>query len=179
MTRPNNQFINIDFTKLSLAFVLCTCLSTNVAALAGSNNFFGANAGGSGSSSGSSSGPSAGPSSGSSSSNAGDAGIDENVNAGLPGLTAPPAAPPSGDYTDDEKRVQRKYRGNVARAKQLIARGEGMMKSAPKEAKEYKKGRILKETGERWLADLKANDPYANEKPVAAGGESKDSSQKK
>jgi hypothetical protein len=106
--------------------------------------------------------------------------VDEtNINAGLPGLTAPPAMPPAGDYTDDEKRVQRKYKGNIAHAKQLIAKGEGMMKSAPKDGKEYKKGKILKETGEKWLSELKANDPYANEKPVAAGADAKESGQKK
>jgi hypothetical protein len=164
MSRLNNLQNESGIAKLSLAFAVGTIVLVNTAAFAGSNSFFGANAGGSGSGS-------SGQSSGSSS-NGGD--VDEtNVNAGLPGLTAPPAMPPAGDYTDDEKRMQKKYKGNISRAKELIAKGEGMMKSAGKDDKTYKKGKILKETGEKWLTELKTNDPYANEKPVNAGGGAK------
>lgn len=82
---------------------------------------------------------------------------------------APPAAEPNpyadaanpnagGEYTDDEKRMQKKYHAKVKHAQGLIARGDKMMKGS-KESKEYKKGKILKDIGERQLAELKANNP--------------------
>lgn len=148
--------------KSSLAFVLATIAFSAIPAIAGSNSFFGANAGGS--------------------SSQGSQDVDEsNVNAGMPGLTTPAAMPPAGDYTSDEKRMQHKYRGNMAHAKRLIEKGETMMKTAAKDDKVYKKGKILKETGEKWLAELKANDPYANEKEksVTMNTDSKESSDKK
>ncbi|HEY9677318.1 MAG TPA: hypothetical protein V6C76_04890 [Drouetiella sp.] len=77
-----------------------------------------------------------------------------------------------GDYTSDEKRMQRKYKDNLKRAKSLIEKGEGMMKSANGNAnhKDYKKGKILKETGEKYLNDLQANNPFPEpEKPAKAG----------
>ena len=161
MSRLIRQLNSGEIAKLSLAFALGTIVLANNPTWAGSNSFFGTNAGGSGSGSGSNPGSGAGlgpgQGSGSSSSSSGGNDVDENnINAGLPGLTAPPAMPPSGDYTDDEKRMQKKYRGNIARAKDLISKGEGMMKSAGKDDKTYKKGKILKETGERWLTELKA-----------------------
>src|SRR5579883_2758842 len=161
MSRLNKQLDQGKITSLSLAFALSAIVLADNPAVAGSNSFFGTNAGGSSASAGSGSGTN-------SSSQSQD--VDEtNVNAGLPGLTAPPAMPPAGDYTDDEKRMQKKYRGNISRAKQLIAKGEQMMKASNKDAKEYKRGKVLKETGEKWLTELKGNDPYANEKPVNGG----------
>ncbi|MCA9801864.1 MAG: hypothetical protein KC777_07745 [Cyanobacteria bacterium HKST-UBA02] len=85
------------------------------------------------------------------------------------GGAAPPAAEPNpyadaanpnaaGEYTDDEKRMQKKYHAKVKHAQGLISRGEKMMKGN-KESKEYKKGKILKSIGERELAELKANNP--------------------
>ncbi len=62
-----------------------------------------------------------------------------------------------GDYTDDEKRMQKKFKASISHAKGLIAKGERMMKS-PVE-KESKKGKILKEIGEKRLAELEANNP--------------------
>src|SRR5579883_2202704 len=62
----------------------------------------------------------------------------------------PQTSPPAGDYSDDEKRMQKKYKSNVRSAKNLIAKGQAMMKS--KNVKESKKGRILKEIGEKRLA---------------------------
>lgn len=169
MSRLNKLQNDGGITKLTLAFALGAIVLANNPAVAGSNSFFGTNAGGSSSSSGSGSGLSSGSASSDKNQD-----VDEtNVNAGLPGLTAPPAMPPAGDYTDDEKRMQKKYRGNISRAKQLMAKGEAMMKASNKDAKEYKKGKVLKETGEKWLTELKGNDPYANEKPVNAGGEAK------
>lgn len=68
------------------------------------------------------------------------------------------------DFTDDEKRMQRKYKFRVKHAKELIARGEEMMAKAPNhDAKEFKKGKILKEIGEKDLAELKSNNPFPEE----------------
>jgi len=91
-----------------------------------------------------------------------------------PGLSP---GPTGGDYTSDEKRMQRKYKDNVKHAKDLIAKGESMMKSCNGNVnhKDYKKGKIYKEIGEKSLADLTANNPFPElEKPVKAG-KSKDS----
>ncbi len=69
------------------------------------------------------------------------------------------------DYTADEKRMQKKYKSNLASAQKLIAKGEMMMKS--KDDKAAKKGKIFKEIGEKRLAELKANSPFPEvaEKP--------------
>lgn len=65
------------------------------------------------------------------------------------------------DYTQDEKRMQKKYKANLQAAQDLIAKGEKMMKDAQKghHDKEMKKGKILKEIGEKRVAELKANCP--------------------
>lgn len=62
-----------------------------------------------------------------------------------------------GDYTDDEKRMQKKFKASISHARGLIAKGERMMKSP--DQKESKKGKILKEIGEKRLAELEANNP--------------------
>jgi len=68
---------------------------------------------------------------------------------------------PSVDNTADEKRMQRKFKANLNKMKELISRGEAMMKAAPNQSdKGYKKGKILKETGEKHLAEMQANSPY-------------------
>jgi hypothetical protein len=65
------------------------------------------------------------------------------------------------DNTSDEKRMQRKYKANMSHLKGIIAKGDAMMKSAPnKDDKVYKKGKILKELGEKHLADMQANSPF-------------------
>ncbi|MDZ4832530.1 MAG: hypothetical protein SGJ27_01890 [Candidatus Melainabacteria bacterium] len=71
---------------------------------------------------------------------------------------------PQGDFTTDEKRMQKKYKGSIAHAKGLVAKGERMMKAGPGGAKdkEFKKGKIIKEIGERQLAELSANNPLAD-----------------
>lgn len=77
-----------------------------------------------------------------------------------------------GDYTSDEKRMQKKYKDNVKHARDLIAKGDSMMKSANGNVnhKDYKRGKILREIGEKSLADLTANNPFPEtEKPVKAG----------
>ena len=66
-----------------------------------------------------------------------------------------------GDYTDDEKRMQKKFKASISHARGLIAKGERMMKS--QDQKESKKGKILKEIGEKRLAELEANNPVPHE----------------
>ena len=72
---------------------------------------------------------------------------------------ATPAAGPN-DFSDDEKRMQRKYKSNLAHLKDLVAKGQSMMDKAPNhDDKDYKKGKILKEIGEKRLAEMEANNP--------------------
>jgi hypothetical protein len=66
---------------------------------------------------------------------------------------------PGVDLTKDEIRVRDKYKARIARDKDLIARGEHMMKSDPN-SKDYKKGKVLKNIGEKDLAELEANNPF-------------------
>lgn len=88
-----------------------------------------------------------------------------------PAVGAPLGAPTGGDYTDDEKRMQKKYRSNIAHARSLIAKGEKMMKDT-KDDKTYKKGKILKEIGEKRLQELKTNNPFADDLDRDAKGKS-------
>lgn len=68
------------------------------------------------------------------------------------------------DFTDDEKRMRRKFTARMAHDKELIAKGESMMKRAPnQDDKAYKKGKVLKEIGEKDLADCQANNPMPEE----------------
>jgi len=71
---------------------------------------------------------------------------------------------PQGDYTSDEKRMQKKYKASVQHCKNLIAKGDKMMEGGQRgnKDKEYKKGKILKEIGEKQLAELTANNPFAD-----------------
>lgn len=68
------------------------------------------------------------------------------------------------EYTDDEKRMQKKYRASIVHAKSLIVKGDRMMKDGTgKDDKAVKKGKIIKEIGEKSLADLEANNPIPHE----------------
>ncbi len=71
---------------------------------------------------------------------------------------------PRGDYTTDEKRMQKKYKASIQHCKGLIAKGERMMEAGQRghNDKEFKKGKILKEIGEKQLAELNANNPLAD-----------------
>lgn len=72
-----------------------------------------------------------------------------------------------GDFTDDEKRMQHKYRDSIKHAKDLINKGTVMMDHGQKSHndKEYKKGKIFKEIGERQLGELNANNPFPSPEP--------------
>jgi hypothetical protein len=105
-------------------------VTTSLPALAGPNDFFGGNVGGQ----------------------------SDSSQGSQSSVTAPPTNPPSGEYTVDEKRMQRKFKANVQDAQRLVAKAELMMRSADK--KMAKKGKIMKEIGEKRIAELKANCPY-------------------
>ncbi len=94
---------------------------------------------------------------------------------GGPGTTSSPSAaagaeaaqnalvdsPQPGDFTDDEKRMQKKYKEKIRHAKSLIEKGELMMKKGEgKDDKAFKKGKVFKQIGERELAELQANNPF-------------------
>jgi hypothetical protein len=93
---------------------------------------------------------------------------DNNPNAVLPGLnaTTPTKSNKMTDFTGDEKRMQKKYKSNLAHAQEIINKGERMMKSAGDNVNNprYKKGKIFKEIGEKSLAELKANNPFPDQK---------------
>lgn len=74
----------------------------------------------------------------------------------------------AGDFTEDEKRMQHKYRDSIKHAKSLITKGTDMMNSGKKSGndKDFKKGKILKEIGERQLGELNANNPFPSSSPT-------------
>ncbi len=67
-----------------------------------------------------------------------------------------------GDYTDDEKRMQKKYRASVRHAQKLVAKAEALIEQGKKgeNDKLLKKGKILKEIGTKRLEELKVNNPF-------------------
>lgn len=71
---------------------------------------------------------------------------------------------PHGDFTDDEKRMQKKFKASVRNAQDLIAKGDKMMESGTRKHndKEFKKGKVLKEIGQKQLAELKDNNPISD-----------------
>ncbi|MBI5174449.1 MAG: hypothetical protein SFV17_16950 [Candidatus Obscuribacter sp.] len=72
-----------------------------------------------------------------------------------------PSTSGQSDYTDDEKRMQKKYKFALKHAQALIARADKMIKDGEsrKDNKMLKKGQILKGIGERTLENLKASNP--------------------
>lgn len=100
-----------------------------------------------------------------------------NLPSSVPSAANPPAtASGGGDYTDDEKRMQKKYKSSIAHAKDLVGKGDSMMKKGESKHndKMYKKGKILKEIGEKQLAELQANNPFPEDKESKDGKEPKD-----
>jgi hypothetical protein len=154
---------------LTALTVLGCCCSCALPSIAQSNSFFGSN--------------------GASQINPnqlGNTGREDDGAAG-PGIPAvngamPVPAPAGGDYSQDEKRMQHKYRGNLRHAQDLIRQGDEMMKAAGnnKDDKNYKKGKILKEVGEKSLASLKAGNPFDidKDKPIFAERKSKTAAEK-
>jgi hypothetical protein len=97
------------------------------------------------------------------------------------GGMAPPAMPPGGDYSEDEKRMQKKYKASLNHARELISKGDKMMKlgESKHSDKIFKKGKIIKDIGEKRLAELEANNPFPemNQKKAAKGKESTEPNQ--
>lgn len=126
-------------TTISLSAALWLTVAAQVAFAQGSNDFFGGN-----------------PGQG-----------DPNRN-NVPGAQAAEQAlsNSNADYTSDEKRMQKKYKQNMTLAQRLISKGEQMMKDGEKrkDDKSLKKGKILKEIGEKRLAQLKENNPLPETK---------------
>ena len=75
-------------------------------------------------------------------------------------------SPPGGDYTSDEKRMQKKYKASLTHARGLIAKGDAMIKKGQttNNDKLLKKGKIIKEIGEKRLNELQANNPFPDMK---------------
>jgi hypothetical protein len=68
------------------------------------------------------------------------------------------AGPTGTDYTEDERRMQGRYTGDIGNAKKKLAEAERMMKSNnPKVAR---KGAIMKEIEEKELGRLKEANPF-------------------
>jgi hypothetical protein len=122
----------------AVALSIAAGITLNLPAIAGPNDFFGGKIGGN---------------------NDGSQGSAAAVN------TEAPTNVPPGDYTADEKRMQKKFKANVKAAQELIAKAEKMIKSS--DTKLSKKGKIMKEIGEKRLAELKANNPFPE---IAASG---------
>ncbi|MDR3612509.1 MAG: hypothetical protein P4L53_03025 [Candidatus Obscuribacterales bacterium] len=72
------------------------------------------------------------------------------------------APPANGDFTADEKLMQNRFRQRIANAHKNIDKGEKMMLSCGSDHNkaEYKKGKVMKEIGEKDLAALKENSPF-------------------
>lgn len=65
------------------------------------------------------------------------------------------------EYTSDEKRMQKKFKANLKAAQELVTKGEKMLKDGEKKKddKLQKKGKILKEVGEKRVQELKDSNP--------------------
>jgi hypothetical protein len=139
--------MKVSPTPICLTVLIIAGLASS--ANAQSNNFFGSGLGG----------PSTGPASGPI------GGVNESVQgagqvANQGGFKADAGTnnPPAGEYSQDEKRMQHKYKSFMASAHKLVSKGEEMMRS--KDEKVAKKGKILKEIGEKRIAELRANSPF-------------------
>lgn len=122
--------------KLVNALIACGSISFCIAsaAIAGPNDFFGSDPQG--------------------------AGQLGSTMGNTPGLSS--GQPGAGDYTDDEKRMQKKYRSNIKSARELITKGQDMMKAGEgkHDDKMFKKGKIMMEIGQRRLNELETNNPF-------------------
>lgn len=127
----------INLLKTAIAACLGSLVLITPIVYAGPNDFFGGNAPG------------------------GDASM------GLPSPAGQPQAP--GDLTDDEKQMRKKFKANLKHANQLVAKGEAMMKAGTKKKndKTFKKGKILKEIGEKRIAELNEKNPLTTELDLA------------
>ncbi len=123
---------------VALGLVALVTVGLNLNAFAGANDFFGSNVGG-----------------------------NNDSAQGSAAVSPVATSAPPGDYTVDEKRMQKKYKANLKAAKALVAKADKMSKDADK--KIATKGKILKEIGEKRLNELNTNNPF----PEIAGREPK------
>ncbi len=72
------------------------------------------------------------------------------------------APPASGNFTTDEREKQAHFRRRVENAHKEIETGEKLMAACGKDLNKaaYKKGKQMKEIGEKDLASLKENSPF-------------------
>lgn len=85
------------------------------------------------------------------------------------------SSPSASEFTDDEKRMQKKYKLAIKHAQTLIAKADKMIKDgeARKDNKLLKKGQVLKGVGERALENLKTNNPLPGQSMQASPEEAK------
>ncbi|MBX9940461.1 MAG: hypothetical protein K2Y32_14475 [Candidatus Obscuribacterales bacterium] len=85
------------------------------------------------------------------------------------------SSPSASEFTDDEKRMQKKYKLAIKHAQTLIAKADKMIKDgeARKDNKLLKKGQVLKGVGERALENLKTNNPLPGQSLQASPEEAK------
>lgn len=71
---------------------------------------------------------------------------------------------PEGDFSQDEKRMQKRFKSKVKHAKNLVAKGKRMIEQGKKKnnKKMITKGKIFLDIGERELKQLAANNPLSN-----------------
>lgn len=70
---------------------------------------------------------------------------------------------PEGDFTEDEQRMQKKFKDRVKHAKNLLEKGKKMVEEGEKKnnKKMVSRGKIFAEIGERELKALAANNPLS------------------
>lgn len=71
---------------------------------------------------------------------------------------------PEGDFTEDEQRMQKRYKARVKHAKNVLAKGKKLIATGQKKnnKKLIKKGQIFVDIGERELKELAANNPLSD-----------------
>lgn len=70
---------------------------------------------------------------------------------------------PEGDFTEDEQRMQKRFKEKVKHAKNLLEKGKKMVEDGQKKnnKKMISRGKIFAEIGERELKALAANNPLS------------------
>ena len=71
---------------------------------------------------------------------------------------------PEGDFSEDERRMQKRFKSKVKHAKNLVAKGKKLIETGKKKnnKKMITKGKIFLDIGERELKQLAANNPLSN-----------------
>ena len=71
---------------------------------------------------------------------------------------------PEGDYSEDERRMQKKFKSRVQHAKNLISKGEKLIErgKSKNDKKLVSRGQIFVDIGNRELKQLAENNPLSN-----------------